>query len=148
MRNSAIDIAKYVAAILVVGIHTRPFVDVSAELDFAFVEIVCRLAVPFFAVCTGFYLAKAITAQANLTSVLRSLRKVMVMYTGWSMIYLLIHLIDWHNSGTLCSEYLVGWCKSFFVSSSYYHLWYLSALIYALPIYALIIKLAPPDFIW
>ena len=144
-RNSAIDIAKYVAAILVVAIHTRLFADVSAELDFAFVDIVCRLAVPFFAVCTGFYLAKAIAAQGNLTSVWRSLRKVMVMYTGWSMVYLLIHLIDWHNSGTLCSEYLVGWCKSFFVSSSYYHLWYLSALIYALPIYALIIKLAPPQ---
>ena len=146
MRNSAIDIVKYVAAILVVGIHTCPFADVSAELDFAFVDIVCRLAVPFFAVCTGFYLANAITAQGNLTSVWRSLRKVMVMYTGWSMVYLLIYLIDWHNSGSLRSEYLVGWCKSFFVSSTYYHLWYVSALIYALPIYALIIKLAPPRF--
>lgn len=56
MRNSAIDLAKLIAALLVVGIHTRPCMDVSIDADFLFSGIVCHLAVPFFAVCSGYYL--------------------------------------------------------------------------------------------
>lgn len=43
-RNVVIDIAKYVAAILVVAIHTRPFKTVSPEINFFFCDIVCRFA--------------------------------------------------------------------------------------------------------
>ena len=49
-RNTAIDLAKYVAAILVIGIHTSPFKEISANVDFFFCHLLCRLAVPFFAV--------------------------------------------------------------------------------------------------
>ncbi len=55
-RLFSIDLAKFIAAILVIGIHTRPFCEISKICDFYFVEIICRLAVPFFAVCTGYYL--------------------------------------------------------------------------------------------
>ena len=59
------------------------------------------------------------------------------------MFFLLINLVDWYKEGTLCREYIVGWFMSLFVSKTYYHLWYLSALLYALPLFALLLRFIP-----
>ena len=59
-RNEVIDFATFVASLLVVAIHTALFKDVNKQLYFVFNELICRLGVPFFAICTGFYLYKAI----------------------------------------------------------------------------------------
>ena len=139
-RNSNIDLAKFIASILVVAIHTRPFADVSDFVDFLFVDIICRVAVPFFAVCTGFYLAIAVWKKEMLLPVRRAFLKVLKMYLGWSLLFLLIHLYDWYSTNTLSVEYVIGWCMSLFISSSYFHLWYLVALLYALPVYGLFLK--------
>ncbi len=88
-RNTVIDLAKFVAAILVVAIHTYPFSDISKELDFFFVHTLCRLAVPFFAVCTGFYITTAFDIDGNakcMSPVWKSMRKVVKMYLGWSLL--------------------------------------------------------------
>lgn len=142
-RNSAIDLAKFTAAILVVAIHTRPFADISGFVDFLFVDIICRMAVPFFAVCTGFYLAIAVWQKEMLLPVRSAFLKVLKMYLGWSLLFLLIHLYDWYSTNALSAEYVMGWCKSLFISSSYFHLWYLVALLYALPVYGLFLKFVP-----
>lgn len=148
-RNTVIDFAKFVAAILVVAIHIHPFSDLSYELDFFVVHTLCRLAVPFFAVCTGFYITTAFDIDRNakcMSPVWKSMRKVVKMYLGWSVLYFLIHLCDWYVADTLYREWVVGWCKSLFVSSSYFHLWYLTALIYALPLFALVLKNVHPRY--
>ena len=132
-RNSAIDLAKYVAAILVIGIHTRPLNDLSGVADFWFVEVICRLAVPLFAVCTGFYLyCPTLATTSKCSSFRHSWLRILKMYLGWSMFYLLIHLFSWHQAGTLCWTYFIGWAKGTVVSASYYHLWYFVALLYAM----------------
>jgi len=142
-RNSAIDLAKYIASVFVIAIHTHPFQDIGSFADFVSVGLLCRWAVPFFAICTGFYLAKAFGTQQKTKPVWKSLRKVVVMYLGWSFFYLLIHLADWYATDTLCGEYVFGWFKSLIVSTSYFHLWYLTALIYALPFFAFLIRFVP-----
>ena len=60
-RNATVDVAKFVAALFVVGIHTSLFKDVDASLYFVLNQIVCRLAVPFFATCTGYFLCYKVT---------------------------------------------------------------------------------------
>ena len=45
---TAIDIAKYISALLVVYIHTFPLADISADLNMIVLQAVCRIAVPFF----------------------------------------------------------------------------------------------------
>lgn len=55
-RNAAIDLAKYIASIFIIGIHTGFFSDINQTLAFVFQNIIFRTAVPFFAVCTGFFL--------------------------------------------------------------------------------------------
>ena len=44
----AIDIAKYISALLVVCIHTFPLLDVSEPANTFLIQAVCRIAVPFF----------------------------------------------------------------------------------------------------
>lgn len=144
-RDIAIDYAKYVAAILVVAIHTSPLTNISTEINFFLTNIVCRVAVPFFAVCTGYYLTLAIYKQKQVDSILKAIKKIAFMYGKWSLFYLVIHLINWYKTvdfNTIIT-YTIGWCKSFFYSASYFHLWYLICIIYALIAFYIIIKNIP-----
>ena len=146
-RNVYIDLAKYIAALLVIAIHTRPLKEISSNADFYFVDIICRLAVPFFAVCTGFYLMLAIKQDQQIKPAIKILRKIVAMYIGWTLFYLFIHLHNWYSTGTFTQENVIGWMKATVVSTSYFHLWYLSALIYALPFFILAIKFIPPKYL-
>ena len=141
-RNTSVDYAKYIAAILVVAIHTAPLTEISAEVNFFLTNILCRIAVPFFAVCTGYYLTNAIITQKHLKPIIRIIKKIVYMYVKWSLLYLVIHLINWSKNEDIDTiiHYTIGWCKSFFYSASYYHLWYLISLIYALIAFYIIIK--------
>ena len=48
----ALDVAKFISAFLVVCIHTGPLLDVDATGNFILVQILARLAVPFFFVAS------------------------------------------------------------------------------------------------
>lgn len=139
-RNGYIDLGKFIAALFVIAIHTQPFQDISVDIDFFFVDIICRMAVPFFAICTGFYFTKAINNSTGVVVFKKTFFKITKMYLSWSFFYLIILLIDWHNSGILSINIFTGWCKSLLLNSSYYHLWYLISLLYALPLFFIIIN--------
>lgn len=47
-RNTTVDFFKYIASLLVVASHTSLFEDISYSLYFVTVQVICRLAVPFF----------------------------------------------------------------------------------------------------
>ncbi len=145
-RNSVIDIAKYVAALLVIGIHTRPLSNLSTEADFWLVEVLCRLAVPFFAVCTGYYLFSPSFDKQQNHLFRRTWFKIVSMYFGWSIFYLLIHLFQWYDSNTLCLGYFLGWLKASIVNCSYFHLWYFVALIYGMLWYWLVCRFIKPKY--
>ena len=133
-RNPAIDIAKYVAAILVVAIHTHPFKVIWPVFDFVFVEILCRFAVPFFAVCTGYYLAIS-------GSIKRSFMKIAKLYCLWSLVYLVYLFYVWRQNNLEISWlYLVGWFEGAMCSFSFYHLWYLNAMCWGLFAWGLVSK--------
>ena len=53
-RDNLIDIAKFIASILVIAIHTGVFSETNMVV-WQF-DLIARLAVPFFVVCTGYYL--------------------------------------------------------------------------------------------
>ena len=54
-KYAAIDIAKYVSALLVVCIHTYPFYEISETFNTFFMQTICRIAVPFFFTTSGFF---------------------------------------------------------------------------------------------
>ena len=54
-QYSAIDIARYISALLVVCIHTFPFLEISETFNTYWIHTICRLAVPFFFTTSGFF---------------------------------------------------------------------------------------------
>ena len=53
-QYASIDIARYVSALLVVCIHTFPFLEISETFNTYFIHTVCRLAVHFSLQQAGF----------------------------------------------------------------------------------------------
>lgn len=128
----AIDVAKYVAAMLVVAIHTFPFVDFSPAFNLFFISTIGRLAVPFFFVCSSFFLFRKIN-RVHLRSIqAREILKkwfirIGVLYLIWTVIYLPYTIWNYAEAGFSVSG-LLGWIRDFFLNGSYYHLWFLPAL--------------------
>lgn len=143
-RNVVIDIAKYIAAILVVAIHTRPFKTVSPEINFFFCDIICRFAVPFFAVCTGFYISSIGEEKGFYNIAKRSLYKIGRLYIFWSLIYLIHLTVFWIKAGSEITRlYYIGWMQGAVISFSFYHLWYLVAMCYGLCFFIIVKRFVP-----
>ena len=57
-RNCTIDILRLFFSILVVAIHTSPFIEYNAILSYFCSQTVSRLAIPFFAGVAGYFYFK------------------------------------------------------------------------------------------
>ncbi|WP_304683422.1 acyltransferase family protein [Ileibacterium valens] len=129
-QYAAVDIAKYVSALLVVAIHTYPFLEISETFNTLFIAIVCRLAVPFFFVSSGYFLFRKLngTKKQNLNRLKKYLWRLISLYLVWTVIYIPYTIWNYMSEGfSLIS--LAGWIRDFFLNGSYYHLWFLPALI-------------------
>ena len=62
---SGIDYFRFIAALLIVAIHTSPLSSFSAMGDFIFTRIIARVAVPFFLVTSGFFLISRYSYNAD-----------------------------------------------------------------------------------
>lgn len=146
-RNPSVDIAKFLCAIFVIGIHTRPLSGLSEVADFVLCDIIFRVAVPFFAVCTGYYLTRKLDSNDGKSGwgTVKSLSfRVFLLYVLWSLFYLIVLSFSWYKAGILELSSYVGWFKSFLLGSSYFHLWYLAQLFWALFPFYLIVKYVNP----
>ena len=77
---SSIDFSKFVAALLVVAIHTHPFSGMDA--DYYFTSL-CRIAVPFFFVTTSFFFFRK--ANPNIKAYTK---RLLILYGLWFIIEL------------------------------------------------------------
>lgn len=139
-RNAMIDIFKFVCAFFVVGIHTNVFSEVSSEFNFFFTQIIGRVAVPFFIVTTGYFIGKQLTFNngrventiQNKMVVLKNVKQIFFLYTIWSFVYLVPHVHNWIEIDWFSVHSFIDWGIAFIRNGSYYHLWYLLAMIYGL----------------
>lgn len=148
-RNPSVDIAKFLCAIFVIGIHTRPLSGLSELADFVLCDIIFRVAVPFFAVCTGYYLTRKMDSMRSGDSwpIVKSMAfRFLLLYFLWSVFYLIVLSVSWYKAGILELSSYIGWFKSFLIGSSYYHLWYLAQLFWALFPFYLIVKFINPQW--
>ena len=95
----ALDVAKFISAFLVVCIHTGPLLDVDATGNFILVQILARLAVPFFFVASGFLFFRKLDFKReyndyeNKTQLKHYLWRLCKIYIIWTILYLsLIHI--------------------------------------------------------
>lgn len=128
-QYAAIDIAKYIGAMLVVAIHTFPFIDISESFNLFFISTICRLAVPFFFVCSAFFLFSKMQARPKRSQsiLMLYLRRLLILYLVWTVIYLPYTIWNYTQAGFSFLS-LLGWIRDFFLNGSYYHLWFLPAL--------------------
>lgn len=140
-RNYTIDLFKFISSILIIGIHTSLFVDINDTLNFAFVDIVCRLAVPFFAVCSGYFLSKSLAkSEYEAKPIKKQEWKLIKLYVLWTVLYLLYSIPTWIKTGWMSFGAFKDFALATFKVGSHYHLWYLISLIYALPLFYLCVK--------
>lgn len=122
----AVDIAKFICAILVIGIHTEPVVF-NFFLDKAF-GVGTRLAVPFFFISSSYFLFRKRINDSNF-SIKPYISRVATIYFSWSLIYLPLRICSWIDTGASLSNISFLYIKDIFVTGTYLHLWFLPSLI-------------------
>ena len=152
-RHSTIDLSKFFFSICVVCIHTRLFSGVSRALDFWFVDMFCRMAVPFFVVCTGYYLSRKLVFDSNRDRLIRSKNNIQIflttflrfslLYITWSIVYSIIRAYTCYLDGSLSFNAFHIWLSDFIRGASYYHLWYPYCVAIGLLLLYLIIRILP-----
>lgn len=141
-RNPAVDMAKYLASLGIVAIHTSLFADMNATLYFVCVQVLARFAVPFFAVCSGYYAARYVGNRKQISDhtdrqFWKQWTRIIILYAGWTILYLIYSIPGWPDIGWTVKEALLDYAHATIASGSHYHLWYLLSLVYAWPLFFL-----------
>lgn len=120
-RNAAIDIFRYVAALLVVALHVTALADIHPMASYLFAQVLPRISVPFFFAVSGFYFAEKL--ESGKAQLRRYIRKLLMGYGIWSCIYYAAKFVL--NDSFSLKDFWI----SFFITGSEYHFWYFPALI-------------------
>lgn len=128
-----IDIMRIISAILVVGIHTYPFLQINPAVDFVTTHILGRIAVPFFFMTTSFFLFnEGVPDSTKLKSIIKQFIIIDVICI---FIYLPIQI---YNQSFSIEPFHI--LQDIFMNGTFYHLWYLPASIIGLGIVYLLFK--------
>lgn len=141
----AIDIAKFVMAILVVAIHVRPF---TGQTAFVYDDIIARIADPLFFQITAFLFFEKIFAQisGNLRQGMswrmlgHYMKRILALYTAWFVIYAPVVLPrTWQECGNIRGM-LLALLKKYWLSGYYGAMWFMTALLLAMPLVFILTK--------
>ena len=135
-RINSIDIVRLLCAILVVAIHTQAIVWFK-DLPNGSIQIITRIAVPFFFCTSGFFLEKSYQRK-GIAAIAASLKKTIRIYITLSAVYFAVIFIQ---SPSLLHESKKWMLIDFLFHGSYYHLWYIVGVCYAFAAIYLIARL-------
>lgn len=151
-RISSFDAIKILAAFAVVCLHAQIFQysaevyssPVFFELHFI-VQTICRFAVPFFFMVSGYFFAQSIIKGAEPRKLfLKYTRRFLRIFVGWSIIYLFLHqgfmrlILDFGLWQGLLKSFFASLPRSFrdaellLLRGTEGHLWFLPSLWMAL----------------
>ena len=114
---AALDWFRIAAAVLVVANHTSPLLGLSAEADFLLTRVLARLAVPFFLMVTGYFLAAGGWRGAG-----KTVKKLLFYDLLATALYLPL-------SASLIGWDWAEWLRRLLIDGTLYHLWYFPAAI-------------------
>jgi len=132
----AVDIMRLVCAILVIINHTNPLRPQFPLPNFILINVFGRISVPFFFISAGYLLAQSLKDRGN-DYFKKYIFSLIRLYAIWFVIYLPFGLMRIHEiiPGTITPLLGVGiFIEAIFLHGSYFHLWYLAALIVGLVI--------------
>jgi serine/alanine racemase len=121
------DICRLMAAFLVVANHVSPLENINITADFILTRVLARMCVPFFLMVTGYYLQTdgALPDKRRFGAVMK---KTAVTFGAAALLYLPLNLYNgYFNNPPLVI------LKDIVFEGSFYHLWYLPAVLLLLP---------------
>lgn len=125
-----VDVVKYLTAVMVICIHCSAIFP-QEQLNFLIKNVVCRIAVPFFCVSSAYFVRKGSFHQENyLKKYIKTLGKT---YFIWSLIFIPLGIL-WINEHLKLSGFaiILAFIFGLIQVGTYYHLWYIPALIFSL----------------
>ena len=125
-----LDLFRLAAAVLVVAIHTSPLASVAPLADFWLTRVLARVAVPFFLMVSGYFLARS-----GWKDLCRFWRHTACVYLAAAALYLPLALYG----GVTPAE----WLRSLVWEGAFYHLWYFPALLWGVLIARGLARLGP-----
>ena len=141
-QYGALDLAKFIAAILIIVLHTAPFSSYSEVLSYGLRGIVTVIAVPFFFITSGFLFCTKLNLlpQEEKPRYFKAyIKRLAIMYLLWSAVYFVFVAISWVQNGVTVIDVL-QYIKRFFFEGSYSTIWFLPALITAVAVVYLLLK--------
>ena len=144
-QYNAIDLTKFLCAILVVTIHVAPFgnYETSSLLScfyFGIRQYLARIAVPFFFVTSGFFLYRKTSFECfHVQPTKKYALKLLKLYMIWSAIYFPFNFILFFRDEKGILHAILVYIKDYILSGSYRHLWYLNATIFAVAFISLLL---------
>ena len=131
-RFGGLDRFKFIAAFLVVAIHTSPLSSFSANADFLLTRVLARTAVPFFLMVTGYFLLPQYLFEKSMDRrpLLRFLKKTVLLYGIAILLYLPVNIYAGHFQGAGIGELI----RKVLFDGTFYHPWYLPAVLLGVPL--------------
>lgn len=129
IKYNAVDITKFVFAILLVCAHTASERVILPQI----LDLVCSLyiiAVPFFFITSSFFFFKKINSQSESDRKLsykKYSKRILAMYLAWSIVYFCFIVFDWINQGVSIYD-IFKYFHQAIVFSTYPTIWFLPAL--------------------
>ena len=134
---------KFAFAIGVVALHAHPLKDFSPFGDYMITQCFTRIGVPFFFVAAGYFLfSKMSIVNLDKERIKKYIIRIFTMWVIWTLIY--IPIIMWsalhHEKGFIWG---IGTKIYVFIvrGDAEFHLWFLHALMIAVLLLSLLIKL-------
>ena len=125
-----VNLAKFISAVFVIGIHTSPLQGLHPKLNYFTRCIVFRLAVPFFFICSGYFLAEKLFDEDKKKVkdyVKKYILNILNIYILWSIIYTLLNFNTYFGDGNIIKNIILVVAR-FLFKGAYIQLWYLSAI--------------------
>lgn len=125
----AIDLLKYGCAILVILVHASTFLSIQDSARFLILNVLGRVAVPIFFLCSGFFFYQNMSMKGN-RYVKYYCLSLIKGYLLWSLLYLPIGFL-WVQENLLLPWYLypIALLVALLYTGIYYPLWYVPALL-------------------
>lgn len=133
-----LDWFRMAAAILVVAVHTSPLSSFNETADFILTRIIARIAVPFFFLVTGFFMGPEAEKKGWRCGV-KFGKKIGMIYVFSILLYLPLNIYSGYFGKEFSAVKLI---KDLLMNGTFYHMWYLPAVILGMFIASVLVKAA------
>lgn len=119
---TGIDCFRFIAALLIITIHTSPLTSFSEMGDFILTRVMARVAVPFFFMASGFFTISRYTCNARRLA--DFIKRTAVIYGAAILLYIPVNIYNGYFGMKNLAPNII---KDMVFDGTFYHLWYLPA---------------------